>query len=140
MRESYTTRAEITPAEIPLREVVRALDDNKDGDEDEGLFDQICSNAADDIDGILGQRYTVPFTAPIPPIVLRASRLIILDKLYARRQVPNPRLKDLDDVLLKLSKIAAGEESLAPAVTKAAGSVSIITEDSRVHSTQGGIL
>ncbi len=139
MSTPYTTRAEIE-AELPPREILRALDDNADGVEDTGLFNQLLANAAADVDAILGQRYEVPFTSDVPPIVVRASRLLVLAKLYARRGVEFPQAKELEAVLAKLDRIANGEEPLAPEAQRANGSVSIIVEDSRVHSESGGIL
>ena len=136
---AYTTRAEIE-AELPPRELLRALDDNADGVEDTGLFTQILANASADVDAILGQRFTVPFVDIIPPIVTRAARLLVLSKLYARRSVEFPQAASREDILAKLTRIANGEEPLTPGVDRAKGSVSIIVEDSRVHSESGGIL
>lgn len=136
---TYTTRAEIE-AELPPRDILRALDDDKDGVEDDDLFDQILANAAADVDGILGQRFAVPFTGTVPPIVTRASRLLVLQKLYARRGVEFPQASALEDILARLGRIAAGAEPLAPEVQRAKDSVSVITEDSRVHSNYGGVL
>ena len=74
---SYTTRAEIE-AEVPPPLAGQDAFDPADGIETSGLFDQICTNAAADIDGILAASYTVPFTSNVPAAVTAASRAFVL--------------------------------------------------------------
>jgi phage gp36-like protein len=137
----YHTRASIASADIPPSFLLDALDDDRDGEEDAGLYDQLAENASAEVDGYLGGRYTVPFTGTVPPLVIVASRIFCLEGLYARRgytrksDPPNPWAGRADDIRARLSRIAAGEEPLV--VDTSGPSIDVVTEPSRTHSARG---
>lgn len=135
---NYVTRAEIE-AELPPRLLVETLDDDGDGQEDNGLFATICERASADVDGILGQRFRVPF-ASVPPLAALAARVFVLATLYRRRQTPedrNPYAKAEAEMRSKLARIANGAEPLMPEAAK--GEAFAETEPSRVHDPAGRI-
>jgi len=137
----YHTRDSIAKADIPPSFLLDALDDDRDGVEDAGLYDQLAENASAEVDGYLEGRYGVPFTAPLPALVVTASRIFCLEGLYARRgftrksDPPNPWTGRADDIRKRLDRIAAGEEPLF--VDKSGPSVDVVTEPSRTHSAGG---
>ena len=135
---SYVTRAEIE-AEIPPQLLVESLDDDNDELEDPGLFEKLVAKASADVDGILGQRFAVPF-AKAPPLAARAARIFLLATLYRRRQIPedrNPYAKAEKDMVDKLTRIAVGDEPLMPAA--ASGEAYVEGEPSRTHDPAGRI-
>lgn len=119
---SYTTRAEIE-AEVPPPWLVKTLSDSADGIETSGLFDQICTNAAADIDGILAASYTVPFTSNVPAAVTAASRAFVLYKVWFRRvgDEGNPAKAKRDEWEQILKDIASGKRPLGTATSPMGG-------------------
>ncbi len=129
--------------DIPDQFLMEALDDDEDGVADAGIFDQIESRARERIDGILGQRFTVPFTGPLPPIVKSSARILVLSALYKRRgliEEKNPWAKEEVAVLKKLDAIASGEQALTPDKQRAKPSASVITERAKTHSPAGNLM
>jgi phage gp36-like protein len=127
-------------AEVPPQFVLQALDDDGDGVADTGLFDQVVANAQAEVDGLLGQRYAVPFQNPVPAIVVDATTKFVAEKLYSRRGLDgekNPWSKKAADVRALLKQIAKGEVPLTPAASREKPSASAITEASRTHSSRG---
>lgn len=127
-------------AEVPPQFITQALDDNGDGTADAGLFDQIVANAQAEVDGILGQRYTVPFQNPVPAIVVDATTKLVAERLYSRRGLDgekNPWSKKASDVRALLKTIAKGEVPLTPAAAREKPSASAITEPARTSSARG---
>jgi phage gp36-like protein len=137
----YLTQAEIE-ADIPPQFLLEALDDDNDGVADSGLWDKIEVSAAEAIDGVLGQRFTVPFAAPLPAIVKTAARVFILEKLYARRGTKsedNPWVSQANKLRAKLDLIADGEEPLSPGVQKQNESVTVMKEAAKTTSSTESI-
>ena len=113
---------------IPGPFLIQALDDNADGLADADVWDKIASDTAEEIDGVLGKRYPVPFTAPIPAFVSRAAKIIAADLIYKRRGAEkNPYADDAAAVRKELETLSKGEERLTPVP---AGS-GLISEPSR---------
>ncbi len=136
---AYISKSQIA-AELPPKFLLEALDDDGDGEEDEGLWDIVEASAAESIDGPLGQRFTVPFSAPVPAIVTKAARVFVLELLYFRRGItPNPWENQAKELRAKLNLIAAGEEPLTPAIDRAKPSVSKITEAAKTTSSTESI-
>lgn len=82
---SYVTRDQVTDL-LPEKVLVDALDDDKDGAEDDGLLDSIIATAALEVDGYLSGLFTVPFANP-PAKVKAASLIFVMEALYQRRQI-----------------------------------------------------
>lgn len=139
---NYITRARLA-AIIPPQFMLEALDDNSDGVEDVGLFDEVLGAAQTKVNGILGQRFAVPFVNPIPEIVADATTTFFAELLYKRRgfggeQKPNPWASDAKAAREKLERIAKGEEPLTPDLKREKPSASVISEPSKTTSRTPG--
>lgn len=127
-------------ADLPPKFLTQALDDDNDGIADAGLWDKVLKSVSGEIDGILGQKFKVPFSNPLPAIVVHAARQLALAKLYQRRGIDdkaNPFANAAEDIRKKLKLIAAGKEPLTPETQQAAPAVSIISQPSKLHSSTG---
>ena len=67
------------------------LTDDRQIGETPGLFDQLNTNVANEIEGILSAVYQVPFAAPYPPVVVSSSRVMLLYKIFERRSLKGNR-------------------------------------------------
>ena len=125
---------------IPLDFVVQALDDDNDGEVDPGLFESVLDDAEREINGFCDQRYAVPFSAPIPDLIVDAAKILVGLRLYIRRGRSgdaNPLTAEAKRVRAKLQAIANGTEPLQAARKPANAQAVAITEDSRIYSTEG---
>ena len=136
---AYVTKAEIE-AVIPPQFLTEGLDDDSSGSADSGLFDLLVEQAENDVNSVLGQRYSAPFSSPVPPIAKRAARLFVCEAIYHRRGLhgdQNPWEKQAEKIRTKLDRIARGDEPLEPDIQREKPSASIITEDAKTHSAAG---
>ena len=83
---SYTTRSAIA-AKIKTSLIVRACDDNEDGQEDAGAFAALQQDIDDEIDGILGASYEVPFVSA-PAAVTAAAKVMLCELVYQKCATP----------------------------------------------------
>lgn len=130
-------------SDIPPAFLTEALDDAGSGVADPALWDKVEASARDEVDGTLGQRFPVPFEAPIPPVVRHAMRVLVLERLYLRRGLSgdsNPWAAQAAKIREKLTRIANGEEPLTPEINRAKPSVTAITEPSKSSSSTGSLL
>ena len=138
---SYITLDHIK-SRIPEDTLIDALDDDHDGEIDSDVWQAVQDDASNAVDSILGQRFAVPFSAPIPPIVVDAARIFALEILFQRRgyhtEEDNPWKKDANSYRTKLSRIATSDEPLTPTV-KGQGSVKVISEPMRTQSSGGSL-
>ncbi|HTJ78535.1 MAG TPA: phage protein Gp36 family protein [Rariglobus sp.] len=138
---AYITRSQLN-ALVPPQFVLQALDDNSDGVEDAGLFDQILANAQLEIDGALGKRYTTPFQNPIPAIIANATLIFVGEALYTRRGYgdeakPNPFATRAKDIRADLAEVAAGKVPLYPTLNRAKPSGTVIADKAKTSSPAG---
>ena len=82
----YVTRAQIV-TQIPAPLLADALDDNRDGTEDAGLFDNLVAQCSTDVDAFLAGVYNTPFTTFIPAQVNSAAFAFVCEAIYSRRPV-----------------------------------------------------
>lgn len=139
----YVTQDQVTPL-IPPDFLAEALDDDNDGSEDTGLWDDLVTAVSDEVDGTLGQRYATPFADDHVAIgfIRHSTRTLLLEALYLRRGYAgddNPWGQRAADVRTTLRSIAAGDRPLGPAAERQRDSASAITETARTHNTQGHI-
>lgn len=128
--------------ELPPQFLVQALDDNGDGVADAGVWTKVLAAVSSEIDGLLGQRFSVPFQNPLPAVVVHSARTLALATLYRRRGIEdkaNPFAKAAESVRQKLAAIGSGKEPLTPEITQAGPAVSIIGEPSKLQSKAGKI-
>lgn len=127
---------------IPYKDLVAALDDNGDGLIDAAVWAQIQTDVQTEIDGTLGQRYTVPFTDPIPPVVKLAAVKFALEQIYSRRTMADdkaPFVVQATAQRAKLAAIAAGTQPLFPGQTRKQPVGTAITQQSRTNSDRPNI-
>lgn len=136
---SYHTRASVAGS-IPPAFLLEALDDDRDGVEDAGLYDAIAENASNEVDAYLASRVAVPMATPVP-LAVQASRVFCLETLYQRRgysedtDPPNPWSAQAKALRKRLERIASGEE---PLERDTSGSpIEAIYEPSRTTSSGG---
>ncbi|MBP7430718.1 MAG: DUF1320 family protein [Candidatus Hydrogenedentes bacterium] len=132
-------RANIAPVDL-----LRALDHDNDRVEDTGAFDESDAAASNAVDAILSAVHTVPFTAPIPALVVDAATIFFCESLFSRRGIygdQNPFKARADEMREVLRSVAEGARLLdAGAVADVAGfssspaSVFTITESSGSES------
>lgn len=127
-------------AVIPADHLTSALDDHNYGDDTANVWDIIASAASRRIDGILGGRYSVPFSAPVPALIHDAAVVFAAHMLYLRRQAgeANPWIKEADLMVTRLQRIADGLADL----TTATGDDDpvAITEPSLTYSAGGRLM
>lgn len=136
----YITKADIA-AKIPHQHLVEALDDDNDGQVDPGKMDEVLADASDAVDAILGQRFAVPFEKPTK-LIIQAAKYFCLETLFERRGYfgeNNPFTTRANSLRSKLTKIADGQQPLAPDKNRAKPSVSAITAPSKVHSSRNNL-
>ena len=110
---SYTTRAAVE-ALIPRPLLLRALDDNGDGAEDTGLFDNLSDSADDQVNGMISTRYALPLdpTIPIPDIITQSALYFLLESIYQRNGIAaggNPWSQQAMQFREQLKRIGRGE-------------------------------
>lgn len=133
---SYISQSDLE-AKVPADLMTQALDDDGDGIADEGAWGKLIADISEEIDGILGQRFSVPFSSPYPPLVVVASKVLAAEALYLKRGLArdaNPWSKAAERMRDKLSAIATGKESFEPARGGTNAPIVIIEEDSRLWS------
>jgi phage gp36-like protein len=134
---AYTTRDKIE-AVIPGPLLIEALDDDRDGQEDDGAFDALVATASMAVDGYLAGRYTVPFPDPAPSIVQLAAFIFVCEIVYDRRELngdKNPFGKRASDMRDLLKKIANQDMPLDAAQTSAFTRGAVVTDDVGLDST-----
>ena len=138
----YVTQSELE-AVIPRDYIVEALDDDKDGQADEGVWDNVYAAVAAAIEGPLGQRYSVPFSNPFPAVVVEAARVLAAEALFLRRGRAgdhNPWTARADAVRKRLEAIAEGKAPLTAGATSVPGGGTVISEDSKLYDEAGRVM
>lgn len=126
---SYVLRADIA-SRIPPAFIVEALDDDSDGIEDTGLWDQICATIDSEIDGFLSRRYTLPLSDP-PASLRSGASSLMCEALYQRRGIAsdsNPHTAAAGRFRAWLQDIATGKSALQVSQSPARAPISIISE------------
>ena len=128
---------------VPQEYIAQAMDDDGEGGADAGVWDEIAEAVADEVEGPLGLRYSVPFDVPFPKIVRQAARIFCAEILYLRRGISgedNPWSVRATSMRRKLNKIGSGDDPLGPDYDKETPSGSIISEPSKTYSNQGRLI
>jgi len=140
MPTPYVTLSDMS-ARLPAVFLVQALDDDRDGAADPGVWDAVAAAVAQEIDGVLGVRFAVPFSNPLPGPVVTAAQVLAAEALYARRGFQgddkNPWASQAKQQRALLLQIAKGELPLSPSKTRAQPSASIVAETSKTTSSRG---
>lgn len=123
---------------IPPQYLTEGLDDAASGAAE--AWEAVLDDAEHTVNAILGLRYTVPFTAPYPPIVVDAARTFACDAVYRRRGVPdeqNPYAALAAESRRTLRAIAEGKLPLAPEISRARPSGTLVSEPAGTHDSRG---
>ena len=130
----YVTRAQLE-TEIPSAHLVAALDDDRDGAEDDGLFDALVTAASQSVDALLSARYDVPFTDPAPSA--EAAYAFLGERIYARRELveSNPFKARANFWRERLVAIAQGEVPLTSDTVTASGGGAAITSNAVIDDS-----
>lgn len=137
----YITQSDLEGI-IPAKFIVSALDADNDGVADAGVWDKMLSAVQAKIDGTLGQRFSVPFSAPVPPIVKAAALTYAAAAIYRLKGYnaeQNPFTKDEATMASKLDAMAKSEEPLSPDVQRKRPPVSVIVERAKTYPANGEI-
>jgi phage gp36-like protein len=137
----YCTHDEIEKLVGP-EQFRQALDDDRDGAEDTGLFAALAVAASSAVDAYLGARYPVPFSNP-PAFARLAARAFCSESLYKRRGVSrdaNPFTSEADALRKRLEIIMSGDSDLELARDADRDDVLTETEPSRLAQTGGRML
>lgn len=114
----YVTLTDLQ-GKIPGPFLSEALDDGPDITP-ASVWDLIAAGVGKEIDGILGTRYPVPFSNPVPAVVSRAAIVLASEAIFLRRgKDENPYTKQAAAVRNQLGKIGSGEQPLAPVALRA---------------------
>lgn len=131
---AYTTFTKLK-ARVPDGWVTDALDDDASGTAEK--FDSVLEEAEEEVNGVIGLRYAVPLSTPTP-FISSVTTLICSEIVYARRLMQEhfPYKDALAVARRQLRDIGAGTLPLSPDKDRQDTSVSVISEDSRVHSSR----
>ena len=115
MPDTYVIRADVEGL-VPPHIVLKALDDDADGEEDTGTWDKIVTVVTKTINGYIEARYALPLD-PIPSLVSGCALPLFCEALYDRcgfSNEDNPwssRARAARDTLASVSR---GEIGLGP--------------------------
>lgn len=137
---SYFTQSDLS-ALIPEDWLTEGLDDDANASAE--AFSAVRSLVEAQINGILGQRYDVPFSAPSTALAefLKAAACYLAAKVvYGRRGLADkyPFKDETRDAMERLNRIGRGDDPLSPKIEQANDNAVVISEPSRVYSTQSG--
>lgn len=97
--------------EMPLEQIVQALDDNRDGEVDEAAWERVQAGAAERLRDCFGG----PPPAKFNQTCGYAQKVFMLEALYVRRGFygkENPYAQKAADAERRLRALAGGEESV----------------------------
>ena len=130
----YVTRQQVE-SKLPPPILIEALDDDGDGNEDQGQFNNIVATAAQEVDAYLAGLYTVPFADPAPAKVCEAALCFVLEAIYGRRATggdarnPNPWKTQAKFWRDHLQKVGNRELPFDAAIDKAFTPGAVIVDD-----------
>jgi len=129
----YVSQSDLTGM-IPAPLLAAALDDAETGSANPAVWQQIAQDTQDEIDGVLGKLYPIPFQTPLPAFITRAAKLLAADRIYKRRGAEkNPYEAEAIGIRKELLSIGEGDSRLtAPGTTVEGPSAVLISERSRL--------
>ena len=144
---TYVTLAQMKAA-LPVELTEELLDDSGSGVPDAANWPAIAARVSDEIDGKIGQRYTLPLS-PVPVVLTNAAFVLAAELIYQRKNYhgeANPwftRAQGIRGTLGQpggqaglLDRIASGEQPLTPEINRAKPAAVAITETSRLVPTR----
>jgi phage gp36-like protein len=128
---------------VPADVVIEALDDDRDGSADPGVFEKIVSDVEQAINGRLEGRFSVPLDEPLPYSIREGAVILGCEALYLRRGragEANPFYRQAEAFRARLEKIGRGDEPLKYNEAPAATGGTAITEESRTYQASGEMM
>ncbi len=135
---SYISQTDLAGT-IPAATLAKALDDNKDGVEEAGVWAAMTAAVATRIDGYLEARYVTPLV-PVPSLVREAARVYMAELIYQRLGFSgdkNPWASRAHEISATLEKVALGElplGDLAQAVPQPIVASGLVSEPARTYN------
>ncbi|HMO52313.1 MAG TPA: DUF1320 family protein [Kiritimatiellia bacterium] len=131
---------EIT-SRLPKHILLKALDDNGDGVEDDGLWAAVAEAASGAVDAYLEGRYALPLSR-VPALVREAAEVFGCEMIYDRAgQVKeNPWRDRANGMRATLQKVSEGAMSLGDDLEPAGGPGGLVSEPAKTHRTNGGLM
>ncbi len=129
---------------LPDELLVEAADDDADGTADSGRLASLIAAAERAINGRLARRFAVPIdvtageTASAAAWLKNATIYLAVGIAYKRRGLAEqcPYKDEIAAIDKELTLIANGEQPLYPTINRVNDSAAIISEASKVHSSQ----
>jgi phage gp36-like protein len=90
---AYSTLTDVKKL-IPEETLIQLTDDEGAGIVNQARIDEAISQADEEIDSYLGNRYDVPIVAPVPGIIKKLSVDMGIYNLYSRRMEEIPKARD----------------------------------------------
>lgn len=91
---------------IPAQFLAEALDDAGTGSANPEVWARIAQDTQNEIDGVLGKLYPVPFSVPLPAFIVSAAQLLAADRIYKRRGTEkNPYAADAASIRKEMAQI-----------------------------------
>ena len=134
MPDPYVQREEVD-ALIPPAVVIKALDDDNDGEEDEGVWDKLATTIQNVIDGYLAPRFSLPL-ATVPKLVKSCALTLANEAIYDRSGFSgekNPWAGRSKAVHELLKSIMTSDIGLGPDYEPANETPGIVTEPSKMY-------
>ena len=139
---AYISQSDLE-AHIPPQFIVEALDDDRDGVADSGLWEKLAAAVDRAINSRLAPRFSVPFAAPVPDLVAEAALVFAGEMVFRRRGVAdeaNPWAEQAGAMRTRLERIGRGDEELTAGTTAARPGGAIIGERARVYDKAGRLM
>lgn len=138
---TYITLAKVRAA-LPEEITAQLLDDHGAGAPDSQVWSELAAAVAQEIDGKLGQRYSLPLSS-VPDLVASTALVLAAELLYQRRGYfgeANPWSERAKAVRATLDAIASGDQPLTATATRKNTPGAAITEAAKTHPSEGGML
>ena len=133
---AYVLKSDLE-GKIPASLILQALDDDNDGIEDAGAWDELVVDVESAINSRLEGNYDIPLALPLPAIISEAAKILAAEAIYMRRGIAgeqNPWIKQADMMRKRLEDIGSGEKPLKPGTNPAGPTGAVITEQSRINT------
>lgn len=111
---AYSTLSDLEKYLDP-EQIVELSDDDKNGTPDAPIIAEMIAAADSDIDSYLANKYTTPFSSPVPQIVKKLSAKMAIYYLWLRRkesEVPEKWATEYENMMELLREIAKGDVTL----------------------------
>lgn len=135
MSGEYVQREDVD-AVIPAHILVKALDDDGDGEEDNGLWEKLAAKVQKQVDGYLAARFSLPLPS-IPDLISSAALTLVCETIYDRAgfsDQENPWSGRAKGVLALLQSIMKGDLGIGDGFESAHGTSGIVSEPSKTYN------